>query len=71
MHCTGCSEHSSLTGHPPLLISHDGSQYASPVGLKTLHRKPLEHLILVQGSTVKNKYSKLMIYTIIVCHLNT
>ena len=57
MHCTGCSEHSSLTGHPPLLISHDGSQYASPVGLKTLHRKPLEHLILVQGSTVKNKYS--------------
>ena len=36
-HRRNCSEHTSSASHPPLSKSHDGSQYASPVGLYTSH----------------------------------
>jgi len=42
-HVTFSSEHVSLSAHPPLSRSHDGSQNASPVGLNTLHWKPVGH----------------------------
>ena len=53
---------------------HDGSQYASPVGLKTLHLEPVGHVWLSQGLAVKqmkeyNNYayaSVLIIKTIII-----
>ena len=37
------------SSHPPLLMSHDGSQYASAMGWKTLHSVPLWHSIVVHG----------------------
>ena len=52
-HITSCNEHDWLLGHPPLLMLHDGSQYASRVGLKTLHIEPVGHLWLSQGLAVK------------------
>lgn len=51
-HCTSFSVHCSLSEHPPLSKSHDGSQNASPVGLYTLHREPVRHLTVLQGSSV-------------------
>ena len=52
-HCTSSSEHFSLAEHPPLFRSQDGSQNASPVGLKILHCEPVRHLTVLQGSSVK------------------
>jgi hypothetical protein len=39
-HCTTCKEQLSLAEHPPLSMSQDGTQKASPVGSNTSHREP-------------------------------
>ena len=48
-----CNEHVSLSAHPPLSISHDGSQYGRPVGSCTLHWCPFGHLWSAQAVELK------------------
>ena len=54
-HVTFFSEHVSLSSHPPLSKSHDGSQNVSPVGWYTLHCDPLGQVTDVQAEKLRLK----------------
>ena len=51
-HVTFLSEHVSLSAHPPLSRSHDGSQNGSPVGSYILHCDPLGQSVMLQAVKV-------------------
>ena len=48
-------KHCEPTGHPPLSMAHENSQYGNPVALHTLHVDPLEHSKPVQAVREINK----------------
>ena len=55
------------SSHPPLSISHDGSQNASPVSWNTLHADPVGHTLVSHGSVGKASYTLHAYTTMLFC----